>query len=333
MGVNLTPIILKETLTFEDLRGKWISVDANGELYQFLALIRKPDGTLLTDGHGRVTSHLVGLLYRSTRLISDFGIKLVYVFDGKPPPLKTPEIGRRREVKQKFLSEYEAAKARGEWSVAFAKSVMTSSLTSDMVEDAKRLLSLLGIPYVQAPGEGEAQAAFMAALGDTWAVGSKDYDSLLFGAPRLVRFMTISGREFLPSKGKFRPLRPELIHTQALLAYYGISREQLIDLAILIGTDFNRGIKGIGPKTALKLIRTHGRIEDLPAEIRAQVDRNFAAVREIFLHPPTTADYRLAYRPVDESGLLEFLCKERGFAAARVEMVIERMAAVAKNLH
>ncbi len=328
MGVNLTPIIIKNVLNLEDLRGKGIAVDGHGELYQFLALIRKPDGTLLTDAQGRITSHLIGLLYRSTRLISDFGIKLVFVFDGEPPSLKREEIERRREIKEKFTREYEAAKARGELAVAFAKSVMTSRLTPAMLEDAKHLLRLLGIPYVQAPGEGEAQAAFMARRGDVWAVGSKDYDSLLFGAPRLVRFMTISGKEFLPSKGKFRPLRPEIITAEAMLSHYGISREQLVDLAILVGTDFNRGIKGVGPKTALKLVKEYGKIEQLPPEIRIKVSKNFRAVREVFHHPPTIEDYPLEYGTLDEPGLYEFLCQERGFSLERVEMVIKRMEAI-----
>jgi flap endonuclease-1 len=331
MGVNLTPIIIKERVNLKDLGGKWIAVDANGELYQFLALIRKRDGSPLTDAQGRITSHLIGLLYRSTRLISDFGIKLVFVFDGKPPLLKKEEIERRQEVKERFLREYEAAKARGELAVAFSKSVMTSRLTPDMIEDAKNLLNLLGIPYVQAPGEGEAQAAFMAARGDVWAVGSKDYDSLLFGAPRLVRFMTISGKEFLPSKGKFRPLKPEVIQAETMLAHYGITREQLIDLAILVGTDFNRGIKGIGPKTALKLVKEYGAIEHLPPELRLKVDKNFNAVREVFLHPPVCEDYSLEYGPLEESGLYEFLCRARGFSAERVEMVIRRMKAAGES--
>ena len=257
MGVPLTPIIVKQTLALDDLRGRRLAVDGNGELYQFLALIRMADGTPLQDG-GRITSHLVGLFYRTTRLIADYGLELVFVFDGKPPALKTAEIARRREVRARFETEAAEARAAGDLGRAYAKSTMTSRLTKEMIAEARELLTLLGIPVVQAPGEGEAQAASMAARGDVWAAASKDYDSLLFGTPRLLRFMTISGKEFLPSKGTFRPLEPEVIDTAALLAHYGITRDQLIDLAILVGTDFNDGIKGIGPKKALKLVQTHG---------------------------------------------------------------------------
>jgi flap endonuclease-1 len=185
-------------------------------------------------------------------------------------------------------------------------------------------LALLGIPVVQAPGEGEAQAASMAARGEVWAAASKDYDSLLFGTPRLLRFMTISGKEFLPSKGTFRPLEPEVIDTAALLAHYGITRDQLIDLAILVGTDFNDGIKGVGPKKALKLVQTHGRIESMPEEIRAQVSA-FAEVREIYQSPDVTSTDELRAGTPDEAGLIRFLCEERRFSEKRVTAAVERM--------
>jgi flap endonuclease-1 len=325
MGVKLTPIIVKKEIHLDDLRGKVLAIDGNAELYQFLALIRMRDGSPLTDSHGHITSHLIGLMYRSTRLISEYGIKLVFVFDGQHPSLKKEELERRHEIKERFIKEYEAAKAAGDMETAFAKSVMTSRLTQPMLEDAMRLLKYLGIPYVQAPGEGEAQAAFMARRGDVWGVGSKDYDSLLFGAPRLLRFITISGREFLPRKGKFRPLSPEIIDAHEMLSYYKISLEQLIDLAILIGTDFNHGIKGIGPKTALRLIQEYGCIEHLPTDVKCRVSKNYKDVREIFYHPPTTEDYHVEYGTLDVYGLFEFLCKERDFSPERVEMVLKRM--------
>jgi flap endonuclease-1 len=326
MGVPLTPIIVKQTLALDDLRGRRLAVDGNGELYQFLALIRTPDGTPLQD-NGRITSHLVGLFYRTTRLIADYGLDLVFVFDGKPPDLKIAEIARRREVRARFETEAAEARAAGDLGRAYAKSTMTSRLTKEMIAEARELLALLGIPVVQAPGEGEAQAAVMAARGDAWAAASKDYDSLLFGTPRLLRFMTISGKEFLPSKGAFRPLEPEVIDTAEMLAHYGITRDQLIDLAILVGTDFNDGIKGIGPKKALKLVQTHGRIESMPEEIRAQVPA-FADVREIYLSPEVTTTYELgaAAPPTpDEAGLIRFLCEERRFSEKRVTAAVERM--------
>jgi flap endonuclease-1 len=202
---------------------------------------------------------------------------------------------------------------------------MTGRLTRDALDDAKRLLGLLGIPWVQAPGEGEAQAAHMAGRGDVWAANSRDYDSLLFGAPRLVRYLTISGEEWLPSKGRARKLEPELIELDAMLGKLGITREQLIDLSILVGTDFNRGVKGIGPKTALKLIKRHGSIEALPGDTLENVAPHYREVRDIYLKPDVTTEYDVAPGKLDEAGLRSFLCGERGFSAERVDTLIERM--------
>src|SRR5207248_595892 len=241
MGVLLTPIILKQELALDDLRGRRFAVDTNGELYQFLALIRLRDGSPLRDSHGRITSHLSGLFYRTTRLISDYRLQLVFVFDGKPPSLKSAEIERRRNIKARYDAEHAQAIEAGDQATAYSKATMTSRLTRGMTEEARHLLEIMGIPVVQAPSEGEAQASHMAAQSAVWAAASKDYDCLLFGAPRLLRFLTISGKEFLPSKGAFRAITPEVIETLRLLDHYKITREQLIDLAILVGTDFNDG--------------------------------------------------------------------------------------------
>jgi flap endonuclease-1 len=154
MGVPLTPIIVKETLTLEQLRRKRLAVDGNGELYQFLALIRLRDGSPLKDSRGRITSHLSGLFYRTTRLIADFGIELVFIFDGQPPELKSAEIDRRRVIKERYEAEHAEAVLAGDLAKAYSKATMTSRLTRVMVDEAQHLLRLMGIPVVQAPSEG-----------------------------------------------------------------------------------------------------------------------------------------------------------------------------------
>ncbi len=326
MGVNLTPIIIKKVLSLDDLRGRSFAVDANNYLYQFLSLIRMPDGTPLHDSRGNITSHLAGLMFRSTRLIHDYDIRLVFVFDGQPPKLKHREISKRRELRQKAVREWQKALERGDYRTAFSKAVMTSRLTQPLIDDAKYLLSLLGIPYLQAPSEAEAQAAYMAMRNEVWAASSKDYDSLLFGASRLLRYLTISGREFLPSRRTSRRLNPELIGLDNFLSTYGISRRQLVDLAMLIGTDFNEGVKGIGPKTALSLIQKHGEIENLPLEIRSRIERqNYEEVRRFFLQPHITQNYDLQFGELDEDGLYLFLCDQRDFSRERVKTAVERM--------
>jgi len=323
VGVVLTPILEPQPIALSDLRDRVLAVDGQGELYQFLALIRLRDGSPLTDASGRVTSHLSGLFFRTTRLLAEHGPKLAFVFDGAPPVEKLAEISRRRDVKAKYERERADAVARGDLEAAYSKATMTSRLSREMVAEARELLTLMGLPVIQAPSEGEAQAAHMARTGRAWAAVSKDYDTLLFGAPRLLRFMTIGGKEFLPSKGVFRPLEPEVIDLSAQLARWSITREGLIDLALLIGTDFNDGVHGIGPKKALKLVQQHGRIEDMPAEIREAVGE-VAHIRRIYTEPNVTDDYQMEFTDPDIDAIVRFLCDDRQFARDRVTAALER---------
>ncbi len=196
-----------------------------------------------------------------------------------------------------------------------------------MVEDAKRLLSAMGVPWVQAPSEGEAQAAFMAYKGDAWAAASQDYDSLLFGAPRLIRNLTISGKRKLPRRDVYIEIKPELIELNTLLKLLRVSREQLIDIAILLGTDYNPdGVKGVGPKTALTLIRTHGSIEKA---IRSLPTARFpiepTKIRELFLKPNITTDYKLNWREPNEEEVIRILVDEHDFSETRVKNALERL--------
>jgi len=325
LGVNLTPIIVKQVTSLDALRGRSFAVDAFNVLHQFLALIRTRDGKPLSDDEGRITSHLVGLIFRTTRLIADHKMGLVFVFDGRPPTLKRGEVEKRRAQKRKAEAEYAEAVEAGDLATAFSKAVQTGRLDSDMVRDTKRLLDLLGVPWVQAPGEGEAQAAHMASRGDVWAASSRDYDTLLFGAPRLARYLTIQGQEWLPSKGRARRLEPEIIELDKFLGHLGVSREQLVDLAILIGTDFNDGIKGIGPKTALKLVKEHGSLEEMPEELKEKLTPNYDEIRRIYLDPDVTDDYGVEMGPLRDEELISFLCGERAFSRERVEAAVNRI--------
>jgi len=283
------------------------------------------DGKPFSDSAGHVTSHLIGLVFRTTRLLAEFDIRPVFVFDGKPPMEKMQTLKERRLTRAQARRDWESAVGRGDYATAWSKAVRMDSLTQEMTADAKRTLSLLGIPVVQAPQEGEAQAAHMARRGDVWAANSRDYDSVLFGAPRLIRYLTISGQEYLPSKRVSRPLIPELIDLQKLLTALRITLEQLVDLAVLVGTDFNTGVRRIGPKTGLKLIQKHGALEDLPTELRVKLPENYQEIRRLFLHPEVTNEYDLQFSAADEDGLFRFLCGERGFAPDKVNLVIERI--------
>jgi len=333
LGVNLRDLVPKTTVKLEDLSGKSIAIDAYNALYQFLAIIRQPDGTPLKDGMGRVTSHLSGLLYRTSNLV-EMGIKPIYVFDGIPPALKEVEIKRRKIVKEEAAIRYERALKEGKIEEARVYAQATSHLKDYMAEDSKKLLDLMGIPWIQAPSEGEAQAAHLARQGDADYCASQDYDSLLFGAPRLLRNVTISGRRKLPSKNVYVEIMPEVVELQQALKECGITYEQLIDVGILIGTDFNPdGIKGLGPKTALKMIKEHGSLENaLPQLKNAEFPAEPQRIREIFLKPKVTDSYQIEWREPDVEGLVNFICKERDFSEDRVRKTLEKMQKGADKL-
>ncbi len=194
------------------------------------------------------------------------------------------------------------------------------------MEEAKTLLTLIGIPWIQAPSEGEAQASNLSREGRTWATGSKDYDSLLFGAPRLVRFLAVASTEFLPSRGRSRAVPPELLDLEENLHALGLTREELIDAAILIGTDFNPGVRGVGPKTAVRLLRDHHSLSSLPLDIRQSLPDDVDAIHEFFLHPPVAPSDQIVPGGFDPEGLRKFLRDERDFAASRVEALVQRLS-------
>jgi flap endonuclease-1 len=316
----------KTKVDLKSLSGKSIAIDAYNALYQFLAIIRQPDGTPLKDRTGRITSHLSGLLYRTANLV-EMGVKVVYVFDGVPPALKEVEIKRRARVKEEALIKYERALKEGRMEEARTYAQMTSRLKDYMAEDSKRLLTHMGVPWIQAPSEGEAQAAHLAKKGDANYCASQDYDSLLFGAPMLVRNVTISGRRKLPRKPVYVEVVPEIVELDRVLKELEITREQLIDIGILVGTDFNpKGVKGIGPKTALKLIKQHGSLEKLlPTLKEAEFPVEPQKIREIFLNPKVTDDYKLAWKEPDVDGVVDFLCRERDFSEERVRKALKKM--------
>jgi flap endonuclease-1 len=324
MGVNLADLVSPEPRTLEDFAGKVLAVDAFNTLYQFLAIIRQPDGTPLMDRQGRVTSHLSGLVYRVSNFVAA-GIRPVFVFDGKPPRLKARTIEGRVEVKRRAEAEWKEALEVGDLPTARTKAMQTSRLTDEMVDQSRRLLDLLGIPWVQAPGEGEAQASAMAREGTAHAVVSQDYDALLFGSPRLAKNLAITGRRKLPRKDVYVDVAPEEIRLDATLAALGVTREQLVDMALLIGTDFNEGVKGIGPKKALALVRKHDRLDAALAELGVNIESK-DEVRRIFLEPTVEPGVVPAFRDTDPAGVRAMLCGEHDFSRDRIDVALERFA-------
>jgi len=326
LGVNLRGIVPKTVVKLENLSGKTIAIDAYNALYQFLAIIRQPNGTPLKDSTGKVTSHLSGLLYRTSNLV-EMGMKPIYVFDGVPSALKEVEIKRRAKAKEEAIVKYEQALAKGKVEEARMYAQATSRLKDYMEEDSKKLLSLMGLPWIQAPSEGEAQAAHLTKRGDSDYCVSQDYDSLLFGAPILIRNVTVSGRRKLPRKNVYINVVPEVVELSNVLKECGITYEQLIDVAILIGTDFNPdGVKGLGPKTSLKLIKEYGTLENaLPHLKNPEFPAEPQKIRQIFLHPKVTDNYKLEWTEPNAEGVVDFLCREKDFSEGRVRKALEKM--------
>ncbi len=333
LGVNLRGLVPKTTVTLDYLKGKSVAIDAYNALYQFLAIIRQPDGTPLKDRTGRITSHLSGLLYRTSNLV-EREIKVIYVFDGQPPDLKEAEINRRKKVKEEALVKYEQALQKGDLEKARYYAQATSRLKDYMEEDAKKLLTLMGIPWVQAPSEGEAQAAYITKRGDSNYCASQDYDSLLFGAPQLARNITITGRRKIPRKNVYIQVEPEILILDKALKELGVTCEQLVDIGILIGTDFNPdGVKGIGPKTALKLIKQHGTLENaLPTLKEAEFPVEPQKIREIFLKPKVTDNYQIQWKEPNVEEAVEFMCHQRDFTEERVRKALQKTTEGMKKL-
>ena len=328
MGVKLGDIVDARSISISDLAGEIVAFDGNNILYQFLSIIRGRDGQPLKDRQGRITSHLSGLMYRNSNLM-EAGIKIIYVFDGRPHRFKSTVLERRRNTRQKAKKAYEKAVEEGDTQKARRYGQQTVVATTDIIGDAKNLLTLMGLPWVQAPGEGEAQTAYMASKGDVYAAASQDFDSLLYGAPRHVRNLSITGRRKLPRKNVYIKIEPEMLELEKIKRSLGLSQSQLIDLGILVGTDYNPdGIKGIGPKTALKLINKHGSLEEaLPHIKNAEFPHPVEEIKDLFVNPRTTDDYKLEWNKPDVAGLIGFLSGEHNFSQQRVMGAIEKMKA------
>ncbi|HVX01600.1 MAG TPA: flap endonuclease-1 [Nitrososphaera sp.] len=325
MGLDLKPLITAAPIKLAELSGRVVAIDAFNTIYQFLSTIRGPTGELLMNGKGEVTSHLSGLFYRNINLLSE-NIKPVYVFDGKMHALKAGEIDRRYKLKQEAVAQYNSALEEGRMEDAVKYGKRTSVLTNSMVEESKMLLTALGIPYVQAPADGEATAAHLTKTGVAYAAASQDYDSILFGAKKLVRNLAASGKRKVPGRSAYIDVEPEMIEHDNVLRETGLTHEQLVDVGILIGTDFNpAGFSGIGPKTAIKLIKENGRLEKVE-KIRDQLAQvPYQDIRDIFLKPEVPNADGVTFGEVSRERVLDFLCVQKSFSTDRVAGTLDRL--------
>lgn len=323
MGVDISSLIESKEIEIVELSGREIAVDAFNTIYQFLSIIRdRMTGEPLMDSNGHVTSHLSGILYRVSKFM-EAGIKPVFVYDGKPPELKKSTIAFRMEKKKNAEKKWKEAVASGKPAMTYAQAA--SRLTEDMINSSKKLLDCMGIPWVQAPSEGEMQCAHMCRGGKVWASGSQDFDSLLAGSPRLVRNLSITGKRKVPRKDMYIQVKPELIVLDDMLGKLGVTKEQLIIMGILIGTDYSEGVKGVGPKTALKLVKEHGTLDKVLENVEWDSDASAEEIYDFFTHPPVTDDYDMEWKEPDGDRLKEFMVEEHDFSSDRVDKVLERL--------
>jgi flap endonuclease-1 len=321
MGVALRDILtgFKRPAGNDELKGI-AAIDSYNALYQFLSIIRQPDGTPLMDGEGRITSHLSGLFFRTANFLTQ-GIRPVFIFDGQPPDMKSRTIQERKEIREESKVKWDQARREGDLAGAFRYAMSSSAVDEYILSSARELIRLMGLPVINAPSEAEAQAAYMAGRGDADYVVSQDYDTLLFGTPVLVRNLTISGKRRF--HGRVVTVQPERVLLSEVLENLGITREQLIEIAILTGTDFNPGIRGIGAKTGLKKVKSG----DFETTVREKLpDFDPEPILEFFMNPPVTDSYSTDTGPIDRDGIWSFLCDEHGFSPGRVEPVLDKIS-------
>jgi flap endonuclease-1 len=323
MGIQISEIIPKKEVELTDLAGKKIAIDAFNTIFQFLSIIRdRFTGEPLKDSKGRVTSHLSGLMYRTINFV-EAGIKPIYVFDGEPPKLKKRTVAEREQIRQEARDKWKEALRKGEAAMKYAQAA--SQLTDEMLKDAKKLLELMGIPYLQAPSEGEAQCSFMTKKGDVFATGSQDHDALLFGSPRLVKNLSIAGRKKVPNKEVYIDLKPELIELQEVLASLGINQKQLIIMGILIGTDYNNGVKGFGPKRSLEIVKEEKTLQKVLKKVKWEEEVDPEELIQLFLEPKISEKYEFKWSPPEEERLKKFMVDEHDFSIERVEKAIQKL--------
>ncbi|MCL4325419.1 MAG: flap endonuclease-1 [Candidatus Thermoplasmatota archaeon] len=327
MGVKIKELLSTHPISINELKGKKIAIDAYNTLYQFLSSIRGWGGYYLTDESNNVTSHLAGIFYRNMKLLS-YSIWPLYVFDGTPHNLKGATLKSRFKKREEAMEEWKSALESGDEVTAMKKAKASTTITEQIVESSKKLLSLMGIPCITAPSDGEAYASFLLTSGVVWAVASQDYDAILFGSSRVIRNLAVSIKR--KNAAGITESEPEILYSDESLNNLGIDLRQMIDIAILVGTDFNEGIKGIGPKKAYKLIKKYEKIENIP-ELGEIENQHVDEVRTIFYNSGTKEVPEIKWGSIDKEGLIKYMCDEHNFSRERITETISRIIPTSQN--
>lgn len=302
--------------------GRKVAIDASMSIYQFLIAIRQ-DGSTLVNESGETTSHLNGMFYRTIRLVEN-GIKPVFVFDGKPPEMKFEELNKRHEKREEAQKEMDKAVEKGDTEMIDKFSRRLVKVTPEHNSDCKKLLTLMGIPYVEAPCEAEAQCAALVNAGKVFATATEDMDALTFGSKILLRHMTFSEAKKLPIKE---------FHLDRVLSELKLTQNEFVDLCILLGCDYCSSIKGIGPKKAVELIVKHRTLENILENLdktKYPVPENwpYQQCRKLFFEPDVAdaASFEFTWNTPDEENLVEFMVKEKNFNEERIRSGAKKLA-------
>jgi flap endonuclease-1 len=285
------------------------------------------------DSKQRITSHLSGLFYRNLSLLHE-GMKLIYVFDGKPPALKGATHELRAEVKKEAAENYAQAAEEEDVEAMGKYARQIVHLDKEKIQESKELLHAMGIAVVQAPGEGEAQASYIAKHEDgVYAIASQDYDCLLFETPILIQNLTLAKKRKTVSG--YVEIKPQFIELKTVLSELGLDQDQLICIGILSGTDYNPGgVKGIGPKKALKLVqefKTPETIFEAVAKNEKYVlDFDWKEIFDLMKNPSVDKDYKIEFPKFNEKKVKEILM-EHDFSEERIESQFEKFKDVVEK--
>lgn len=330
MGVAIWGQIPRKHIGLDELAGRRIAFDAFNTIYYFLTVIRhRTSGEPLKDHEGHTTSHLSGLLYRTVKFL-EVGIKPVYVFDGRYPDFKKRTVEKRRAKRAEAQRKWKTAVRAGKPALKYAQEA--AKIDAGIVDSAQALLDLMGVPWIQAPSEGEAQCAWMCQRGLVYATASQDFDSLLFGSPRLVRNLSAIARKEPDGEEAYAGIDPELVELAEVLTRLDLTREQLVLTGLLIGTDYNEGIPRVGPVAAVKLVKQQKTLENILSTRRFPGDTDVTKVYEFFLDPPHTECLEMTWNTPKAETLFSFLVQAHDFSEERAAKALQRLRAAFEAL-
>jgi flap endonuclease-1 len=335
MGIAIGSLIkeYKKDIDLKNLKYKKIGFDAYNVLYQFVTTIRGSDGLPLKNKNQEITSHINGLFYRITNLIK-YGIKPLFVFDGISNKLKEHTKEERRIRRDLAREKYNLAIEQKDILNINKYGKQSATINLKIIDESKELLDCLGVPYFIAPSEAEAQISVMVKNNYLDYVASQDYDCFLFGSPHLLKNVSVSAKRKIVSKNIYVENLPCIINAKDIYNNLKIDRIKLIWLSILIGTDFNNKVAGIGPKTALKLVQENNKFENIIDYLKTKnkiIDFDYKTIENIFLNPNVSTNPKIIQNKFNRTKLEDLLINKYDFDKLRVKNYLDNFIKEKEN--